>query len=62
MTFKEYDFLIMGTSFSGNYQILGAGPPGPSELTSQQRCVFFRKDAHCYNNSNESEIELIVDI
>lgn len=61
MTFKDYDFLIMGTSFSGNYQILGVRPSGPSELTSQQRCVFFREDAHC-DNSNEREIELIVDI
>lgn len=27
MTFKEYDFLIIRNSFSGNYQLLGGGPP-----------------------------------
>ena len=26
MTFTEYDFLIMGNSFLGNYQLLGGGP------------------------------------
>lgn len=52
MTFKEYDFLIMG-------------PPSLVIIRSSERPLRSfraREDAHCYNSSNELEIELIVDI
>lgn len=57
VTSKECDFLIRGNSSSGNYLLLGVGPSeSSSSNVLMEMGVFFRKDAHCCDNSDESEI------
>lgn len=41
VTLKEYDFLTMGNSFSGNYQLRGVGPLEFSSTNFlTETCVF----------------------
>lgn len=64
MTFKEYDFLIMGSSFSGNYQILGVGPSEPFRTNILiEMCVFPEGCMHTVvTTAMSGKLRLIVDI